>query len=178
MKKFTIEFTWAVIYTLASLLWTVLEEAMGFHDEYVGGQMTFVWLFGLVAIPVYFFAIRDKRNNFYNRKANWTQLFLSGAIISVFVALMSPLTQYISLNLISPDFIRNSINYFVSSGKMKAEKAELFFSFRSLVLQAVSNGISIGVIISALAALFLKTESAESSTLESKPKAKSKQKRK
>lgn len=176
MKKFTIEFTWAVIYTLASLLWTVLEKSLGFHDEYVGGQMTFVWLFGLVAIPIYFFALKDKRDNFYNRSANWTQLFLSGVIISVFVALLSPLAQYISLDLISPDFIKNNINYFVTANKMTAERAEMFFSFRSLVIQAISNGISVGVILSAILALFLRNEAKQQPVEAQTAKSKSKRK--
>ena len=176
MKKFTIEFTWAVIYTLASLLWTVLEKTLGFHDEYVGGQMTFVWLFGLVAIPIYFFALKDKRDNFYNRSANWTQLFLSGVIISVFVALLSPLAQYISLDLISPDFIKNNVNYFVTANKMTAGRAEMFFSFRSLVIQAISNGISVGVILSAILALFLRNETKQPTVEAQTAKSKSKRK--
>ena len=158
MKKFTIEFTWAVIYTLASLLWTVLEKSLGFHDKHIGSQMIFVWLFGLPAFAIYFFALKDKQNNYYNRKANWQQLFLSGLTLSVFVALMSPIAQYISFNVISPDWIKNSINYYIEVRKMSAENAKMLFSFNGLILQAISNGISIGVIISAIVALLLRTK--------------------
>jgi len=175
MKKFTIEFNWAIIYTLASLLWTVLEKALGFHSGHIGSQMIFSWAFGLVAIPVYILALNDKKKNFYHGKANWTQLFLSGVIISVFVAMMSPLAQYISLNLISPEFIQNNINHYVGLKKMSAEKAAMFFSFRSLILQGISNGISVGVIISAIVALFIKTEAA---VIEPAPKPIKKSKRK
>ncbi|RZJ30645.1 MAG: DUF4199 domain-containing protein [Flavobacterium sp.] len=177
MKKFTIEFTWAIIYTLASLLWTVLEKALGFHDKYIGSEMIFVWVFGLVAIPIYFFALRDKKKNFYNGQATWTQLFLSGLVMSVFVALMSPLAQYISWNLISPDFIANSIDHYVRIKKMSPENAAMLFSYRGLILQGISNGISVGVLISALIALFIKTDAA---AIEPAPivKTKSKAKRK
>lgn len=176
MKKFSIEFNWAIIYTLASLLWTVLEKALGFHDKYIGSQMIFVWLFGLVAIPVYFLALNDKKKNFYNGTASWTQLFLSGVVLSVFVALMSPLALYISLELISPDFIKNSVGYFVEIKKMPLEKATMFFSFRSLVIQGISNGISVGVLISALIALFIKNDAAAEPSANAGTKSKTKKK--
>jgi len=156
MKKFTIEFTWAVIYTLASLLWTALEKWLGFHDEKIGSQMIFVWWFGVPALAVYYFAIRDKRDNFYKGAASWQQLFLSGVILSVFAALMSPLAQYISTTVISPDWIKNSINHYVEVKKMPEENAKMLFSRNGLMLQAISNGISIGVILSAIVALLLK----------------------
>ena len=161
MKKFTIEFTWAVIHTLTSLLWTVFEKSLGFHDKHIGSQMIFVWLFGIPAFIVYFFALKDKRNNFFNGVANWQRLFLSGVVLSVFVALMSPIAQYISLNVISPDWIKNSIDHYIQVKKMPAENAKLLFSHNGLLLQAISNGISTGVIISAVVALLLKTKPAE-----------------
>jgi hypothetical protein len=176
MKKFTIEFTWAVIYTLASLLWTVFEKSLGFHDKYIGSQMIFVWLFGIPALAIYFFAIKDKRNNFYNRRASWQQLFLSGVVMSVFVALMSPIAQYISVKVISPDWVKNNIDYYINVKKMSAENAEMFFSSRSMLLQAISNGISVGVIISAIVALLLKTKQAESQPQPVQPKTKKKKK--
>lgn len=172
MKKFTIEFTWAVIFTLASLLWTVLEKSLGFHDARIGSQMIFSWLFGIPAIAVYFFALKDKRNNYYNRVASWRQLFLSGVIMSVFVALISPLAQYISNHVVSPDYIKNAIRYFVDVRKMSVENAQVFFSFRSLVLQSISNGISIGVLLSAILALVLKTAPPQPETPPSKTKKK------
>jgi hypothetical protein len=176
MKKFTIEFTWAVIFTLASMLWTVLEKSLGFHDEKIGSQVIFVWLFGIPAFIVYFFAIKDKRNNFYNGKANWQQLFLSGVVMSVFVALMSPLAQYISTTVISPDWIKNSIKHYVEVKKMPAENAKMLFSRNGLILQAISNGISVGVIISAVVALFLKTAAAKPEPQPVQPKIKNRRK--
>ena len=157
MKKFTIEFTWAVIFTLASLLWTVLEKALGFHDEKIGSQLMFSMLFWLVTIPIYHFAIRDKQRNFYHGKANWTQLFLSGVVLSVFAALMCPLAVYITMNVVSPGFAKNASDYFITVKKMTPEKAEMYVGYRSLVIQGVSSIISVGVIISALAALFNKS---------------------
>lgn len=172
MKKFTIEFTWAVIFTLASLLWTVLEKSLGFHDARIGSQMIFSWLFGIPAVVIYFFALKDKRNNFFNGVANWRQLFLSGVIVSVFVALMSPLAQYISNHVVSPDYIKNAIRYFVDVRKMSEENARVFFSPRSLILQSISNGISVGVLLSSVLALVLKTAPPQPETPPSKTKKK------
>lgn len=179
MKKFTIEFNWAIIYTLASLLWTVLEKSLGFHNERIGSQMIFSWAFGLVAIPVYFLALNDKKKNFFNGKGDWKQLFLSGVVMSVFVAILSVLAQYISYTVISPDYVNNYVDFLTRTKKMTAEQAQLFFSFNSLVLQGASSGISLGVIISAIVALFIKTETAVAEpVVVQKPKTKSKSKRK
>jgi len=175
MKKFTIEFTWAVIFTLASLLWTVFERALGYHDEKIGSQMMFSMLFWLVSIPIYFFAIRDKQKNYYLGKANWTRLFLSGIVLSVFAALMCPLAVYISLNVVSPDFVENGTKYFVEVKKMTEDKALMYVGHRSLVIQGVSSIISVGVIISAIAALFIKSDVPE--PIVEQPKTKKKKKR-
>lgn len=172
MKKFTIEFTWAVIFTLASLLWTALEKALGYHDEKIGSQMIFAWLFGIPAFIIYFFAIKDKRSHFYGGNALWQQLFLSGVVMSVFVALMSPLAQYISTTIISPDWIKNSIKHYVEVKKMPEENAKLLFSRNGLILQGISNGISAGVIISAVVALLLKTQTATPNPIQPKTKKK------
>ncbi len=178
MKKFTIEFNWAIIYTLASLLWNVMEKAVGLHDQYIGKQPLYSVFFGLVAIPIFFLAINDKKKKFYGGRANWTQLFLSGVIMSVFVALFSPLAEYITLHTISPDFIQNNIDHYVRTKKMTRGQATVFFSFRSLILQGISNGISVGVIISALIALYLKPKTADPEPVQSKPKTKTKTKQK
>ena len=176
MKKFTIEFTWAVIFTLASLLWNVLEKALGYHDDKIGSQMLFSMLFWLVSIPIYIFAIRDKQKHYFHDRANWTQLFLSGIVLSVFAALMCPLAVYINLNVISPDFVGNGTRYFVEVKKMTADKALMYVGYRSLVIQGVSSIISVGVIISAIIALFIKSDVPEP-IVEQPKKTKKKKKR-
>jgi hypothetical protein len=50
--------------------------------------------------------------------------------------------------------------YFVNVKKMTPDKAQMYIGYRSLVIQGVSSLISVGVIISALVALLLKTEPA------------------
>lgn len=158
MKQFAIEFKWAVIFTIASLLWTILEKAVGLHDIHVERQMIFSGLFGVVAIPIFALALTDKKKHFYNGNMNWTQGFLSGTILSVVIAVLSPVAQYIAYNFISPEYFKNIIHYYVSHKLMTPERAEAYFNPQSYMIQAVSTGISMGVITGAVVALFVRTK--------------------
>ena len=72
MKKYKIEIKWAIIFVIASLLWMVLENALGWHDELIQKHPLYTLLFAVVAIAIYVFALIDKKKNFYNGKMNWT----------------------------------------------------------------------------------------------------------
>jgi len=47
-------------------------------------------------------ALRDKKLNFYNGQMSWTQGFISGVIVSVVVAILAPLAQYVTHEFITP----------------------------------------------------------------------------
>ncbi len=48
--------------------------------------------FAIIAIAVYVFALLDKRKRDFGGRMTWIQGFVSGVIISIIVALLSPLT--------------------------------------------------------------------------------------
>jgi Co/Zn/Cd efflux system component len=158
MKNFRIEFKWGIIFTVASILWTLIEKLVGLHDQYVGRQMMFSAVFGVVAVPLFAFALSDKKKNFYNGNMNWTQGFLSGVILSVIIAVLSPVAQYVSYEIISPDYFGNIIHHYVANTQMTPERAEAYFNPKSYMIQAVSTGISMGVLTSAIVALFIRTK--------------------
>lgn len=158
MKKFAIEIKWGVIFTIVSLLWMFMEKQLGWHDELIEKQAIYTNFFGIVAIVIYVLALLDKRKNFFNGVMTWQQGFVSGMIISVVVAILSPLAQYISLEIISPEYFDNLISYAVENGRMTQENAEAYFNLKSYIIQSFFFALVVGIVTSAIVALFIRTK--------------------
>ncbi len=156
MKKFAIEIKWGIIFTLVSLLWIYMEKALGWHDELIAKQAIYTNFFAIVAIILYILALLDKRRNFYHGKITWTQGFISGVVLSVVVAILSPLAQYISMEYISPDYFAHMISYTVESGRMSQEAAEGYFNLKSYMLQSFFFAMAVGTVTSAIVALIVR----------------------
>ncbi|MEO2064677.1 MAG: DUF4199 domain-containing protein [Christiangramia sp.] len=157
MKKFAIEIKWGIIFTIVALLWMFLEKQLGWHDELIAKQAIYTNFFGIIAIIVYVLAIRDKKKNFYQGDMTWTQGFISGMVVSVVVAILSPLAQYISLEVISTEYFPNVIDYAVENGKMTPENAEAYFNLKSYIIQSFFFSLVVGIVTSAIIALFLRS---------------------
>ena len=156
MKKFSIEIKWGIIFSVVSLLWMFLEKGLGWHDENISQHAIYTNLFAIVAIVLYVLALLDKRKNFYNGTMTWSQGFVSGIVISTVVAVLSPLAQYITHELITPNYFENVIEYSVESGAMKREAAEEYFNLTSYIIQSFFFALVVGVVTSAIVAYFVK----------------------
>lgn len=156
MKKYQIEIKWGVIFFALLLLWMYFEKLMGWHDVLVAKHGLYTNLFGIIALAVYFFAIQDKKKIFFHGKMSWKQGFVSGIILSIVIAVLSPLSQLIIHKLISPEFFPNVIEYSVNSEAMNRENAEAYFNLSSYIVQSISGALMMGVVTSAIVALVLK----------------------
>lgn len=156
MKKFAIEIKWGFIFSGVMLLWMVMEKLLGLHGQYIDKHAVYTNLFAIPAIVVFVFALLDKRKNFYNGKMSWLDGFLSGLGISIIVAILSPLVQYITLVLISPGYFPNIIAYSVESGNMSPKVAATYFTLSNYMMQSSLSALLIGAITSALVALFVR----------------------
>jgi hypothetical protein len=156
MKKIQIELKWAIVFTIMSLAWMLLEKTLGWHDENISDHYWLTLLFIPFAILMYVLEIREKRRRYYNKKITWKQAFLSGALMSVFVALLSPISQYITHNYITPEYFNNVIEYSTTNELMTIEKANEYFNITSYMLQAAIGALVVGVITSAIVALFMR----------------------
>ena len=154
MKKLGIEIKWALIFLVAQLGWMFLERITGLHGKHIAQHTTYTNLFAIIAILVYVFAIMDKRKNYYHGVMTYMQGFTVGLIITFIVTLFNPLIQYISLNYISPDYLPNITEYGVKSGKMTQEAAEIYFSMKSYIIQGIIGALLMGVVTSAIVAIF------------------------
>ncbi len=158
MKDIKIEIKWALIFILASLAWMAIEKALGWHDEKIADHATLTNIFAVPAIAIYVFAMLDKRKNYYHGRMTYKKAFLAGLIITLIVALFSPLTQYITSTLITPDYFSNVIEYAVSSGTMTQPDAEAYFNLKSYMVQSLIGAAIMGIITSAVVAIFTQTK--------------------
>ncbi len=158
MKNFKIEVKWAIIFSVAMLIWMMLEKMVGLHDEHIGKHAIYTNLFAVVAIIIYVLALKNKKQEFFNGSMNWKQGFITGIIISVFIAILSPLVQYIVSTYITPDYFQNIIDYAVENDKMTRENAEGYFNLKSYMLQSAFHALAMGVVTSAVVAFFVKSK--------------------
>ncbi|WP_350286633.1 DUF4199 domain-containing protein [uncultured Croceitalea sp.] len=156
MKKFATEIKWGIIFTVTALAWVFLEKALGWHDTQIEKHAIYTNFFGVIAIVVFVFALLEKRSKDLGGKMTWVQGFVSGIIVSVVVAVLSPLSQYITHEFISPDYFQNAINNAVENVGMTQENAEAWFNFNSYVIQASFGALAMGVVTSAIVALFVR----------------------
>lgn len=156
MKNYTIEIKWGVIFFVVALLWMYFEKAMGWHDVLISQHAIYTNIFGIFAIAIYLFAIYDKRKNYFQGKMSWKQGFVSGVILTIVVAILSPLGQYITHEFITPNYFENAIAYSAENSRMEKEDAKAYFNLQSYIIQSVSGALMMGVVTSAIAALILK----------------------
>lgn len=82
--------------------------------------------------------------------------FFSGMMITGVVFLLSPVTLWISVNFISPNFFSNMIKYVSKNAIMTKESATQYFNFRNYVIQSGLAAFVMGTLTSAIVAYFLK----------------------
>jgi hypothetical protein len=158
MEKFKIEFKWAIYFSIIALGWMYFEKIMGWHDEKIHLQQIYTMFFGIIAILIYVFALLDKKKNYFNNTMDWKQGFISGAILSLIIAAFTPITQYIALEIISPEYFTNVINYTVEKKRMTLEDAEHHFTLANYIYMNTFFGLSSGIVTAAIVAFFIKTK--------------------
>ncbi len=157
MKNFSIEIKWGIIFTIVMMLWTLLERLLGWHDVHIDKHAYYTMFFIIPAFVMYYFALVEKRETFYAGQMNWTQGFKSGIIIGVVVALLSPLSQYITQTFISPHYFDNVIEYSVQTGAYETvEMAEEYFNLTNYIVQSMIFAVVSGAFTAAIVAIFTK----------------------
>ena len=160
MKNLKIELKWAIIFAVMQLLWMLLERLTGLHSDHIDKHAIFTNFVAIPAIAIYVFALLDKRKNFYQGVMTYKQGFATGFFITLFVAVFSIATQYITSTIISPDYFSNMIEYSVSEGKMTKEAAESAFNLKSYLIQAPIGAFVMGLLTSAIVAIFTRKKNA------------------
>ena len=154
--KIKIEIKWALIFVLMTLVWLTLERLFGFHDERIAFHPIATNFILIPAVTVYVLALLNKRRADYGGLMTYGQGFKSGVIISIIVTLCIPITQSIINYVITPDYFANAIAYSVAQGEVTMEEAEAFFNLKNYIIQGMIATPIIGIITSAIVAIFTK----------------------
>ncbi|MBK7098771.1 MAG: DUF4199 domain-containing protein [Sphingobacteriales bacterium] len=159
MNRIKIEIKWAVIFSAMVLLWMLLEKWSGLHGKYIDYHLYLTNLFAIPAIIIMVWALKDKKRRYYSGQMNYKQGLISGIIISVLIALISPLTQWITTYGITPEFFPNVIkrsvelNYFEST-----VEAEANFNFANYAKQGLIGALVMGIVTTATAMIFIRSK--------------------
>jgi len=162
MKNIKLEIKWAIVFSVLVLLWMRLEKLVGLHSTHIDKHMYLTNLFAIPAIIVMVLALKDKKMNFFEGQMNYKQGLISGTIISIIIALFSPLTQWITSTIITPEYFPNVIAYSVETGYHKSlEEAEASFNLKNYMFQSTVGALIMGVVTTAIAMIFIRTKDKE-----------------
>lgn len=161
MKNFKIEIKWALIFSVVSLLWIMLEKLVGLHDEFISKQLIYTNFFAIPAILVFILALKEKKKKYFSGKMSWSQGFVTATIISLGISILSPIIQYLSFALISPNYFENAIQNAVNLKSMSELNAKAYFNLKSYIIQGFLGGISTGIVIGGIVAYFLQTKNSK-----------------
>ncbi|HBR54209.1 MAG TPA: DUF4199 domain-containing protein [Flavobacteriaceae bacterium] len=156
MKAIKIELKWAFIFTITMLVWMLFEKTLGWHDEKIADHFWLTFLFVPFAILMYVLVMREKRRRQFDKKMTWLQGFVTGLKMAIFVALLSPLAQYITHNYITPEYFNNVVTYSVTNDLMSIKEANDYFNINNYIWQSALGALGGGLIISAIVAIFMK----------------------
>ncbi|KKL54222.1 hypothetical protein LCGC14_2267590, partial [marine sediment metagenome] len=103
--------------------------------------------------------LKDKKKDFYAGEMTYKQGLISGIILSVFIALLSPLTQWITSTIITPEYFPNVIAYSVETGYHKSiEEVEAYFNLKNYIVQSTIGALIMGILTTAIAMIFIRSK--------------------
>lgn len=156
MKKRLIEIKWGLIFVIMMLVWMYFEKAMGWHDENIADHATYTNFVAIPSIIVYVLALLEKRKKQFNNVMNWKQGFVSGMIITAVVVILTPFSQLVTHELITPQFFENMKAFAVNQRQVTLEEASNYFNLTSYLWQSVVGALIMGALTSALVAVFVR----------------------
>lgn len=150
---------WALIGSMASLLWLVMEYVVGLHDKYIEYH-PIVTNFALI-IPILALRQTVEDTKRLNPGLTFQKAFSECAIGVLLTTFLAPIGVYVFFKYVNPDFFNSFIQYAVVHAdqmhvtKEKAlQRASSYFNFQMYIVQTVLStlfgGLLIGVVVSYL----------------------------
>jgi len=165
MANIKIEIKWAILFSAMALLWMLLEKWSGLHSTYIDYHLYLTNLFAIPAIWFFVLALKDKKKNYYNGRITYKQGLISGIILSVIIALVSPLTQWITSYIITPEYFPNVIKRSVELGYYQTTaEAEANFNYKNYAIQGMIGSLMMGIVTTLIVMIFLKTKAKETNS--------------
>ncbi len=158
MPTIKIEIKWAILFSIMGLVWMFLEKLTGLHGTYIDYHLYLTNLFAIPAIWVMVLALKEKKKVYYNGNITYKQGLISGIILSVIIAFFSPITQWITTYIITPEYFPNVIKRSVEIGYYKTiAEAEANFNYSNYAVQGAIAAFIMGLITTSIAMIFIRT---------------------
>lgn len=159
MKNLSIELRWAFLFSVVTLVWMGMERLVGLHDKFIDYHLYLTNLFAIPAILMMVLGLKAKKQQFYKGQMSYKQGFISGTLLSVFIGVLTPFTQWITSYVITPEYFTNVIRRSVEL-KMYANvaEAEAQFNYANYALQGSISAVIMGIITTSIAMIFIKTK--------------------
>ncbi|MGS4344131.1 DUF4199 domain-containing protein [Myroides odoratus] len=159
MNKISLEIKWGLIFSVVGLLWMLLEKMTGLHGKYIDYHLYLTNLFAIPAIVIMVLALQDKKKNFYDGDMTYSEGMLSGIVLSLVIAILSPLTQAITSFVITPDFFPTVIKRSVELGYYATEEdAASYFNYGNYARQGFLMSLMMGVVTTAIVMIFVRSK--------------------
>lgn len=157
MKNYQTELKWASIHFLMYLAWMGMEHLCGLHGRNIHYQQLVSTFILLPSLFIYFLALREKKQKVYQGTITFRQAFKSGMLLTLFMVLLSPLSQLITFQLIAPEYFQNMREFAVAQQKMSVIKAESRLNIGAFIVQGVIGGMITGTVFSILISLLIRS---------------------
>ncbi|WP_410877885.1 DUF4199 domain-containing protein [Myroides sp. DW712] len=159
MNKISSEIKWGLIFSIVGVVWMLLEKMTGLHGKYIDYHLYLTNLFAIPAIGIFVLALQDKKKNFYDRDMTYSEGMLSGVVLSLVIAILSPLTQAITSFVITPEFFPNVIKRSVELGYYATEEdAASYFNYGNYARQGFLMSLMMGVVTTAIVMIFVRSK--------------------
>ena len=159
MNNVKIEIKWAIIFSIIGLLWMVLEKLAGLHGKYIDYHLYLTNLFAIPAISMMVLALKEKKAKYFNGRISYIQGLVSGIILSAIIALLSPLTQWITTYVITPEYFPNVIKRSVELGYYPTtSNAAANFNYKNYAVQGAIFSFVMGLVTTSVAMIFIKSK--------------------
>ena len=97
--------------SIACFLWQLLEFKLGFHTSRIDYFPFITWLVLIIPITGYYWAIRLKRDKFYEGKINFLQALVTGVKITAVCMVILPLFSWLYIAVINPLYLTAMYNH-------------------------------------------------------------------
>lgn len=151
-----IEIKYALIYLIASFIWSCIEFTSGLESKYIAFHPYFVTPFYLILTGViYFYSLREKRTALQG-KLTFRKGLMSGVMLSFWILLLNPIPFYIFNTFINPQFFTDFAHYNIETQKMTATDANAYFTFNNMLIRGTLYRFIMGIVASFILAACMK----------------------
>jgi hypothetical protein len=109
--KFNSEIGSGLAISLTGFLWLLLEYALGLHDKYIIYDPFIFWMVIIIPIIGIYWAIKAKRDRYYEGKIRFFQALKTGGLITGVVSIITPLFTWLYVAVVNDKYFTKHIDH-------------------------------------------------------------------